>query len=170
MKKFLEAGKIVTVHGIKGEVRIYPMCDSPDFLADFTELYTDEGKKRLKLESAKVHKNVVIAKISDCDTVEEARKLIGTVLYIDREDVELQDGTYFIADLIGLNVIDSEDGRSYGILSQVSPTGARDVYHIKRENGEEKLIPAIPQVVIETNIKEGYMKIKPLEGLFNDED
>lgn len=164
----LEIGKIVSVHALKGEVRVYPWCDTPDFLTEFDELCLDG--KWLEVESARVHKNIVILKLEGIDTPEMAQKQVNKVLYIDRDQVELPEGTYFIADLIGLKVIDADDPEKlYGTLTDVTETGANDVYHIRFENGKTQLIPAIPQVVIETDLENGVMVIRPLEGLF-DED
>ena len=98
---------------------------------------------------------------------EEAQKLRNRVLYIDRDDVELDEGCYFVQDLIGLEVVDADSGESYGKITDVSQTGANDVYHIADEKGNVKLIPAIPEVVAETDIEGGIMKITPLEGLFD---
>ena len=92
----------------------------------------------------------------------------SVMLPLNKEDqVELEEGTYFIADLIGLKVVDADDpDKVYGTLTQVSATGANDVYHILFPDGKTYYIPAIPQVVIETDIEGGVMKIRPLEGLF----
>ena len=106
-------------------------------------------------------------KIKGCDTVEEAQKLRNRVLYMDREDVELEEGAYFVQDLIGLTVVDAESGETYGELTEVSETGANDVYHIKMTDGRTCYIPAIPDVVRETDTEGGIMKITPLDGLFD---
>lgn len=166
---YLEAGKIVSVHALKGEVKIMPWCDTPEFLCDFDVLFTDKGRGTLTVESSRVFKNMVIAKFEGYNTVEEAQKLRNKILYIDRNDVELAEGCYFIQDLIGLQVIDADSGKIYGILDDVMQTGANDVYVIK--DGEKELLaPAIPDVVIETDIEGGKMLIRPLKGLFDDED
>ena len=165
MEQLLETGKIVSVHALKGEVKVEPWCDSPDFLAEFDELFLDG--KWVEVERARVQKNMVIMKLRGTDTPEAAGKLVGKVLYLDRDQVELEEGTYFIADLIGLKVVDADDpDKVYGTLTQVSATGANDVYHILFPDGKTYYIPAIPQVVIETDIEGGVMKIRPLEGLF----
>ncbi|MCH5193977.1 MAG: 16S rRNA processing protein RimM [Oscillospiraceae bacterium] len=168
-KRYLEIGKIVAVQGLKGEVRVEPWCDSGDFLCEFDTLYFDKGEKKLEIVRSRVQKNIVIMKIKDIDTVEQAQNVRNKILYMDREDVELEEGAYFVQDLIGLSVIDADSGADYGKLCQVSPTGANDVYHIKDADGRIRLIPAIPDVVLETNITDGIMKIHVLEGLF-DED
>lgn len=168
--EFLEIGKIVSTQGLKGEVRVEPWCDSPEFMLEFDTLYLDTSHTKIEVESGRAQKNVVILKLCGFSTVEQANTLRGKLLYIKREDVTLPKGSYFVQDLIGLRVINADDPLIvYGTLTQVSATGANDVYHIEKE-GKEWLIPAIPLVVFETLINEGIMKITPIEGLFDDED
>lgn len=167
MNKLLEAGKIVSVFGLKGEVKVQPWCDTPDFLCEFDTLYYKSGTP-VEVERARVQKNIVVMKIKGIDSVEEAQKIRNHVLYLDREDVELGEDTYFVQDLIGLKVIDLNSGKEYGVLTEVSETGANDVYHIKSESGKMYYIPAIPSVIAETDVEGGVMKITPLEGLFDD--
>ncbi len=169
MKRYLEIGKIVAVQGLKGEFRVEPWCDSQEFMCEFDTLYFDKGETPVDIERSRPHKNVVVMKIKGVDTVEQAQLLRNKILYMDREDVELEEGCYFVQDLIGLSVIDNDNGRDYGKLCEVSFTGANDVYHIKDTDGKIRLIPAIPDVVIETDITGGVMKIHVPEGLF-DED
>ena len=114
-----------------------------------------------------MQKNMAILKIEGVDDANEAQKLRNHVLYMDRADVELEEGSYFIADLIGLEVYDSASGERYGKLTDVTETGANDVYHITAEDGRELLIPAIPQVIDSIDLEEKVMKITPLDGLFD---
>ena len=100
-KKYLEAGRIVATHGIKGEVKVQPWCDSPQVLCNLSVLYFDNGKTPVKV-GARPHKNAVIMKIEGVNSAQDAAALRGRVLYLDREDIQLDDGTYFIQDLIGL--------------------------------------------------------------------
>lgn len=168
MKRYLEVGRIVTVFGIKGEVKAEPWCDSPDFLAGFDRLFADGGKTPFEIERARVHKNMVIMKIKGFDSANDAEKLRGTVLFMDREDVELEEGSYFIQDLIGLEVSDADSGKVYGKITEVSQTGANDVYHVKSaDDGKMYYVPAIGQVVVSTDLENGVMKIRPLDGLFD---
>lgn len=167
MKQFFETGKITGTHGLKGEVRVQPWADSPEFLADFEELYLDNGNKKLEITSARVHKNMLIMKIRGVDTIEEADKLRNKVLYMNRDDVELEEGAYFIQDLIGLDVIDDETGERLGRLDDVSETGANDVYHVKTDDGREFLIPVIPDVVREISPEQGFVRIFKMKGLFD---
>lgn len=168
-KKYLECGKIVTTSGIKGEVKVQSWCDSPDVLLDFNQLFLDEqGTTVLEIEKSRVQKNVIIFKIKNVETIEEARTYINKILYLDRENLPMQENEYFIQDLIGLSVNDVDTGICYGKIIEVSPTGANDVYHIQSPNGKILLIPAIKKVVIKTDIENQIMLIKPLEGLFDD--
>ena len=122
----------------------------------------------MELERARVHKNCVIAKVAGIDSIESAMPYINAVVYLNKEDVELPDGTYFIADLIGLSVVDYDTGRIYGKITDVMQTGANDVYTVTSEEGDT-LIPAISDVVMETDLEAGELRIRPLEGLFSDE-
>ena len=167
MEELLETGKIVAIHALKGEVRVQPWCDSPEFLAEFEELYLDG--KWVEIENARVQKTMVIMKIAGVDTPEAAQKLVGKVLYLSRDQVELEEGTYFITDLIGMQVIDADDPTHvYGVLTEVSNTGANDIYHVKFPDGKTRYVPAIPQVIDAVDVEGKVMTIRPLEGLFDD--
>ena len=170
IKEFLEIGKITSTHGIRGEMRFQPWCDSTDFLAKFKTLYFDKkGEKPVKIKS-RPNGEMAILKIEGIDTVEEAAKLRDKVLYMKRSDAKLPEGQYFIQELIDCKVYDADDESIfYGVLTDVSQTGANDVWHIEN-NGREYLIPAIPPVVISTDVEAGIIKIKALRGIFDDED
>lgn len=165
-ENMLEIGKITSIFGIKGEVKVQPWCDAPELLCEFDTLYWKSGTP-VVIERSRVQKNMVIMKIEGVDDPDTARKLRNRVLYMDRADVELDEGSYFIADLIGLAVSDSRTGETYGTLCDVTETGANDVYHIKTEDGKVLLIPAIPEVIDRVDIENGVMEITPLDGLFD---
>jgi 16S rRNA processing protein RimM len=168
-KEFIEVGKAVGTHGVRGMVRIMPWADDGAFLCGFDTLYTGTEKKPLKIEKIQPHGNVVIAKIEGVDTIEQAEKLRNRVLYIKREDAGLPVDRYFVSELIGCAVKDFATGAAYGVLSDVSKTGANDVWHIK--NGEkEYLLPAIDEVVKNVDIEKEIIEICPMKGIFDDED
>ena len=170
-KRYLEIGKITNVHGLHGEVKVYPWCDDPAFLCEFDTLYTDaKGLHPVKLLRARVQQSVVIVQLEGVDTREAAEAMRGTVLYMDRDEVELEDGIYFIQDLIGLTVLDADSGKEWGKITDVMQTGANDVYVMRTPEGRELLFPAIPEVVLETDPEGGTMTIRPLKGLFDDAD
>lgn len=166
-KQLIETGKIVGTHGIKGEIRFNPWSDSPEFILKFKTLYIDENTK-LNIKGARVHGNVVLLTIDGVNSINEAERYRGKVLYINRKDVKLREGDYFIQDLIGLKVFDVNTNEYYGDITDVSKTGANDVWHIKKD-AKEFLIPSIPHVVITVDIENEKVLIDPLEGLF-DED
>ena len=172
LRQFLETGQIVSTHGIKGEVRVDPWSDNPEFLKNFKTLYFDKnGTKPVKVTACRPHGNIVIMKLDGVDTVEAAALLRNKILYIDRKDAKLPEGHYFVQDLIGCRVVDADDEtKKYGVLTDVSQTGANDVWHITDENKNEYLIPAIPGVVIGTDVVSEIIRIRPLKGIFDDED
>lgn len=171
IKEYLEIGQIVGTHGVRGEIRLNPWCDSPDFVRQFKTLYFDaHGNKSVKVVSSRVHGNIALLKLEGIDSVESASALRNKILFMKRADAKIDDGSYFIAELIDCRVIDADDESvEYGVLSDVSQTGANDVWHIKKD-GREFLLPAIPQVVCDVNVKDGIIKIRPLKGIFDDED
>ena len=164
-KEYLEAGKIVTTHGIRGEVKIMPYTDTPELLCEFDRLFIGKDKAEIYIDRARVAKNMVIAKIEGIDTVEAAEKYRNKVLFMHRDDLELDEDTYFIQDLIDMEVKDVDSGFVYGKITDVLQNGANDVYVIKGDR--EYLVPAIPDVGISTDIDSNIMLIRPLEGLFD---
>lgn len=169
LKQFLEVGQIVSTHGVKGEVKVNPWCDSPEFLKKFKTLYFDKnGAKGVKVQS-RVHGNMVLMKIEGVDTVEKGAALRNKVLYMNRSDAKIDKNAFFVQDLIDCKVLDADSGEEYGILYDVSQTGANDVWYIKKGK-KEYLIPAIPDVVISTDVEKGEILIRPLKGIFDDED
>lgn len=168
--QYLETGRIVATHGIRGELRVEPWADSPEFLLQFDRLYLDAGASSLRVVSSRRHKSLVVVKFEGIDTVEQAVPLLHRVVYIDRGQVTLAPGSYFEQDLIGLEVRDAGSGRVYGTLTSVSRTGANDVYGVTPAGGEEVLFPAIREVVRSVEPEQGVMTIIPLKGLFDDAD
>ena len=169
-KQFLDSGKIVGTHGIKGEVRIEPWCDSPEFLCAFKKLYLDENGQTFIEVKSRPHKNITLAKIKGVDTIEAAEKFRGKIVYINREDITHDEGVNFVQDLIGIEVKDAENGTVYGKITDVLRTGANDVYEITDSNNKKYLAPVIDEVVEEINVDGGFVLIRPMKGIFDDED
>ena len=170
-KQFIETGKITGTHGIRGEVRVQPWSDSPDFLTSFKFLYLDgEGTRKIVVKAARAHKNMVLMKLDGVDTIEQAEAFRNKIVYINRDDANLPKGSHFIEDLLGCKVYDSQSGDFLGELCDVSKTGANDVWHIKGEDKKEYLVPAIPDVVDSVDVDGGIIKITPLKGIFDHED
>lgn len=172
LKPYLELGQIVSTHGIKGEVRVNPWCDSPEFACNFKTVYLDEkGEKPVRVIASRPHGNIALMKLEGIDTVEQAAAMRNKILYMARKDVKLSEDSWFIADLIGCKAVDADDeAKIWGTLTDVSQTGANDVWHITDSNGKEYLIPVIPSVVIRTDVENEKVYIRPLKGIFDDED
>ena len=171
LKEFLEAGRIVGTHGLKGELRVEPWCDSPEFLAKFKTLYVKEGAETLEVTASRPHKSLLLVQLKGIDTVEQGDRMRGKVLFIKRSDAILPEGRYFISDLMGMQVFCADDQTiCYGTITDVIKTGANDVYQITDETKKDYLIPVIDQVVIETDITGRKLLIRPMKGIFEDED
>ncbi len=168
-KEFLEIGKFVGTHGVRGMVRIQPWSDDGEFLTGFKKFYLDNGKTKIEMNKIAPHGNVVIAQVKGVDSIEEAEKLRNQVLYIRRDDAKLPDGRYFVSEIIGAQVFDADTDALLGILADVSPTGANDVWHIKSDE-KEYLVPAIQDVIVDVDINNDKVIIRPLKGIFDDED
>ena len=169
-KEYLEVGEIVTTHGIRGDMRLYPWCDPGD-VEHAARMYLDEkGEQEFRVQYVKPHKNVYLVKLKGIDSPEDARKFIGKTMYMKRGDIPMKKGEYFIQDIIGLKVVDSESGACYGEVFDVASTGANDVYAVRDEGGKETWIPAIPQVIDKVDLVGGILSITPMKGLFDDED
>lgn len=171
LKKYLELGQIVSTHGVRGEMRLNPWCDSPDFVKKIKTVYFDkDGEKSIAVESARPHGNIVILKLQGINTIEEAQSYRSTVLYMNRDDARLPENTWFVEDLIGCSVFEDGSDRNYGKISDVQKYPANDVWTVKQPDGKNVLVPAIKSVVIRTDIENKSVYIKALKGLFDEEE
>lgn len=166
MKKYLEAAKIVSVHGVRGEVNAQAWCDSPAQLSKIKKLYSKNGDQIYDIERARPKgDSMAIIKIRGVDTPEAAQALRNTVLFADRDDLCLPKGSYFIADLIGMDCV-SDAGDPLGKITDVLRTGANDVYEITKDE-KKYYIPAISSVILNTDVEAGIMTVFPMDGLFD---
>ena len=164
LQQYLEVGKVTNVHGLRGEVRVQPWADSPEFLCQFKTLYVDEAHFPMTVERARIHKNMVIIKFEGPTDVPSALSLRNAILYIHREDVKLPEGSFFLADIYGLEVRDAASGEVLGEIADVLTLPANNVY-VVRGGARELMIPAVPQFIAETNIEAGYIRVNMMEGL-----
>lgn len=160
MNRFLDCGQVVNTHGLHGEVRIVPWTDSPDFLLQLSTLYIDSVP--VEVQSARVHKGSVIAKLEGTDSVESAMLLKGKTVQLSRTDAKLPKGAFFLADIVGLDVVD-EEGRNLGTLKEVLSPSHQQVYVVSGQR--EIMIPAVPEFILETNIEGGYIRVRLIEGM-----
>ena len=163
--RFLEAGEIVNTHGIRGEVKIVPWCDSPEFLCQFDTLYIDGAPRRLTAK--RVHKGNVIVSLEGVDTVDDAVRLKEKVVSIARADAGLAPGQFFLADLMGAQVREADTGSVLGRIADILTPPASNVYVVEQPDGGRFLIPAVPAFIRETNADEGYVSVKLIEGMMD---
>jgi len=157
----LDAGRIIGTHGIRGELRIIPWADSPAFLTGFESFYIDD--KPVRVLFAKVHKSYAIVSLDGISDIDAAIKMKGKLVKINKNEANLDEGLFFIADLIGLSAINADTGEKIGIVNEVLTLPAHNVYVIKGDR--EILIPAVSEFVVETNLEEGFVKLRLIEGL-----
>ena len=167
MQGNLEIGQIVNTFGIKGFVKVNPFVDDILRFDDLKKVYVKRNKmlKEIEVEEVKYHKNMVLLKFKGIDRVEDAEVFRNSYLEVDRENaIDLEEGTYFVADLLGLNVL-TEENEQLGKLEDIFNTGSNDIYVVKSEDGKQLLLPAISEVIKEINLKENKIIVHLLEGL-----
>ena len=139
-------------------------CDSAEFLCQFDTLYI--GGAPVKVRASRAHKGNVLVSFQGVDDVNEAMKFTGQTVSIDRTNVVLPEGRHFIADLIGLDVIDAASGEKLGVVDEVLTPPAHEVYVVK--GAHEYMIPAVDEFLVETNVEGGYLKVRLIEGMRTD--
>lgn len=167
MNDFLEIGQIVNSYGIKGFFKVVPFTDDITRFDDLETIYIEKNKKLEKkiIEEVKYHKNLVLLKIKGIDDINDTEQYKNCILKIERKDaVELPEDTYFITDLIGIEVYD-EDEKLLGNLIDIFPTGSNDVYVVKDKLGKQILLPAIGEVIKKVDVANKKMIVKLIPGL-----
>ena len=160
--QFIEAGEIVTTHGIKGEVKVLPWLDSPEDLVDFERCLIDG--KEYEIEQCRVQKTCNLVKLSGIDTMEAAQAMRGKKIMLYREDIDGE--VIFAAELIGVEVF--ADGKMIGKIKEVLDYPGNSVYVVKGEH--EYMIPAVKAFVLDTDVEANTMQVRLIEGMRSDED
>ena len=167
MQEFLEIGQIVNTFGIKGMVKVKPFTDDITRFDNLEKVYveTNKSKKQYEIEEVKYHKDMVLIKFKGIDKVEDAELLRNSYLKVNRQDEpELEEGTYYIVDLIGLDVY-SDEGNLLGKVDDIFNNGSCDIYVVKDKLGKQLLLPAISDVIKEINLDEKKIVVHILKGL-----
>lgn len=158
MKEYLSVGQIINTHGLNGEVKVFPLTDDIKAFKTLEKIFIDN--KETHILDVKFQNDKVILKIEGIDSIEQAMKYKNKYIEVKRDDAEkLSEGSYFIADLIGCTVYD-ENGEDLGKIADVIQTKSNDVYWIKEK--KELLIPALKDIVVNINIEEKKVIIKPV--------
>ena len=167
MENFLEIGQIVNSYGLKGQMKIVPFTDDITRYNELKTIYIEVNKqlKEYKIEQIKYHKNNVLIKLEGIDDINDTEQFKNCFVKIDRKNaVKLPEDTYFIVDLIGIELF-TEENVLLGKIVDVFPTGSNDVYVVKDELGKQILLPAISQVIKKVDISNKKMIVNLIKGL-----
>jgi len=167
MTKYLEIGQIVNTFGIKGMVKVKPFTDDITRYDRLEKVYikNKKSKKEYEIEEVKYHKNMVLIKFKGIENPEDANLLRDSYILVDRDNEEpLEEGTYYIVDLIGLDVY-TDEGVLLGTLKDIFNTGSNDIYEVKDELGKQILLPGIPDVIKEIDLENKKIIVHILKGL-----
>ena len=167
MQEIFEIGQIVNSYGIKGFVKVVPFTDDNTRFEELKTIYIEQGKKLIEftIEDVKYSKNLVLLKFKGIDNINDAISLKNCYLKINRENAaELEENSYYIVDLIGIEVYTDED-EFLGNLCDIFPTGSNDVYVVKNGDGKQILLPAIKDVIKSVDIENKKMIVHLIPGL-----
>ena len=166
---YLECGKIINTHGVRGGIKVESYCDTPQVLASLPQLFLKKNGiyEAHKVMRASVGAGRVLVFLADVDTLDDAILLKGKTLYAKREDLPLPEGAHFIADLIGLPLIDADTNREYGRITAVDDMPSSEMYTVKTPTGSEVLFPAISEFVVRVDVDTGVY-IRPIPGFFDE--
>lgn len=168
MDDLLQVGVITSTHGIHGEVKVYPTTDDVKRFKKLKSVLLEEkkGLKEVNIKGVKFFKNMAILKLEGYDKIEDVERMRQVKLYVTRDNaVKCQKNEYFVTDLIGCVVYENKE--EIGVLEEVLPTGANDVYIVKMNDGKELLIPAIKDCILKVDIKKKKINVHLLEGLLD---
>lgn len=165
--QFLECGKIINTHGVRGGLKLESWCDTPQDLASLKKIYIKQGAdyKCHKVKKASVFKQFVLFELEGINDIDAAEMLKNTIVFADRDDISIDEDSFFLADIIGLPVIDIASGEKIGTLSDVLNLGASDLYEIDTKNGK-KLIPAVDEFIKEIDLEKGIF-VSLIEGMLD---
>ena len=160
--QYVEAGEIVSTHGVKGEMKVLPWVDGPDILCEFDRCRIDG--REYAIESCRVQKTCNLLKVQGIDTMEAAQAMRGKVVELYREDID--DEVIFAAELIGMEVVC--EGETIGKIKEVLDYPGNSVYVVKGHY--EYMIPAVKQFILSTDMEANVMEVKLIEGMRSDEN
>ncbi len=175
VSRFIECGRIINTHGCRGEVKAEPWTDSPHDIVDIGRVFIGEGeaKREVKItRGAVMQGRFLLLGLEGVTTMDQADALRGTVLYADRADFRLEDGQYFLSDVLGLPVLDareSREGQKLGVVREILPGAAAQIYSVETSTGAEVLVPAVPAFITEV-VPGEYVRMTPIDGMFENAD
>ena len=169
-EQYLECGRVTSTHGVRGAVMIESWCDSPEILCSIKKLWYKKKGEYIPLEvtKASVHKGRVLAQFYGIDSIEEASLLKNRVVYADRGDLPVGEDRVFVADMLGLPVIDASTGNTLGVLEDYIENPANDLFSVRTPDGREVLVPVVDEFIDHVDDEKVYLS--PIPGMFDDGD
>lgn len=167
MQEYFEIGQIVNTFGVKGFVKVNPFTDDMTRFEKLKTVYVVKNKNmtEIEIEEVKYHKNMVLLKFKGIKDMNSAERIKGCFLKIHRKDaIELPEDTYFIADILGSDVI-TDNGEHLGKVDDIYSTGSKDIYVVKNELGKQILLPSIKEVILDIDIEKQIVTVHLLKGL-----
>lgn len=159
----IEIGKIVNTHGIKGEIKVMPLCDDISMLLDFKEMYLDN--KKITVKSSRIHKNTALLFLENFNNINDSEKLKNKFLYVDKALIKLDENSNFIVDIIGCSVFDETTNRVLGTIIDVLTPPSHDIYVIETSQEKQILIPVVPQFVLNVDTESKKVIVKTIDGM-----
>lgn len=160
----IETGYVANTHGVKGEIKIVPWANNPQVLTGLPELTI--GDKNYRVISARVHKDNVLVMLEGIGSVEDAELLKNKTVYTDRSFFDLDEDEVFLTDIIGMDVIDADTGKKYGIVSDIYDNGAHDVYEVN-DGTKTYYFPGVDEFIVKKDTENNRLVVRPIEGLFD---
>ena len=169
MQNYLPACKIVSTHGVRGEMKALPLCDGAAFLAKFKRLFTTaQGGGECRMLGVRAQGNAILLRLEGVCDMDAARALVGRTYYFAKADARLPKGRFFIDDLLGCDVIDADTARVYGTLTAIDRPAAQDIYTVTDAEGNTHMLPAVPEFVKQLDPDNRRILVTPIEGMFTD--
>lgn len=169
MQNYLPACKIVSTHGVRGEMKALPLCDGAAFLAKFKRLFAKaDGTGEVRVLGVRAQGNMILLRLDGVTDMDAARAQVGRTYYFAKADARLPKGRYFIDDLLGCRVVDANTGREYGTLTAVDHPAAQDIYTVTDGEGQTHMLPAVPEFVQKIDPEAREIAVTPIDGMFTE--
>lgn len=169
MQNYLPACKVVSTHGVRGEMKALPLCDGAAFLAKFKRLFAGaDGSGEVRVLGVRAQGNTILLRLEGIGDMDAARAQVGRTYYFAKADARLPKGRYFIDDLLGCQVVDADSGREYGTLTAVDRPAAQDIYTVTDAQGKTHMLPAVPEFVRSIEPENRRITVTPIDGMFTE--
>ncbi|WP_099203632.1 ribosome maturation factor RimM [Miniphocaeibacter massiliensis] len=162
--ELIKVGYITNTHGIKGDIKIYPLTDYPERFDEKIDFYIEDEKTKVKIKKTRLHRGLVYVKLEGYNNINEVLKFKDKYIYINEEDrLELPEDIYYISDLVGMEIIDGD--KLIGVVKEVMSNQANDIYICEDKNKKEFMIPAVKEFIKNVDIKNGKIYTELIEGI-----